>query len=288
MTQNAGTVFAGLGQDPVTGTVLRAPFGTTLPDTGTAFFESALDVAFLDGGYIGESGVTLSPSRSFTDIKDMDGIVVDSLQSEFNSTIATNFLELNSVTLGAVFGDDAVATALATLTAGNRTAVAISGTDIDPCSWVFRMRSGKRKRGGIVVPKGRVTDTGSLAFTSSGAASIDVTIKTIPVWDSVRQEMVDAYLILDDGVYVLSTVPTILTALPSAVVAGNQVTLTGSRFTGTTGITVGGVSVGAGKFTVVNDGVIVFTMPAGSAGSAPIIVTNGSGPSAARAYTRGA
>jgi hypothetical protein len=288
MTQNANTIFAGLGQDPVTGTVLRGPFGTTLPATDTTFFESALDSAFVDGGFIGEAGVTLAPSRSFTDIKDMDGNVVDSLQSEFNSTIATNFLELNSTTLGAVFGDDAVSTALATLTAGNRIAVAISGTDIDPCSWVFRMRSGKRKRGGIVIPKGRITDSGQLAFTSSGAASIDVTIKTIPVWDSVRQEMVDAYLILDDGVYVLSTVPTILTALPSAVVAGNQVTLTGSRFTGTTGITVGGVAVGSGKFTVVNDGVIVFTMPAGSAGPAPIIVTNGSGSSAAKAYTRGA
>lgn len=85
-----------------------------------------------------------------------------------------------------------------------------------------------------------------------------------------------------------ATAPLIVSALPSAASVGNQVVITGASFIGTTGVTVGGVSVGAGKFSIVSDGVLVITMPAGSAGSAPIIVTNGVGPSSSFPYTRGA
>lgn len=84
-------------------------------------------------------------------------------------------------------------------------------------------------------------------------------------------------------------VPTISAASPSAVSVGNQVSITGLRFTGVTGAT--GVkfnAINATSYTVVSDTLIVATMPAGAAGSAPIIVTNGTGASSAFAYTRGA
>jgi hypothetical protein len=83
--------------------------------------------------------------------------------------------------------------------------------------------------------------------------------------------------------------PTITSALPSAVSVGNQVVITGVRFTGVTG--AAGVkinAINATSYTVLSDTQIVATMPAGTAGSAPIIVTNGTGASAGFAYTRGA
>ncbi len=83
-----------------------------------------------------------------------------------------------------------------------------------------------------------------------------------------------------------ATVPVIVKASPSAAPAGNTVALTGGNFTGTTAVTVGGTAVGTGKFTVLSDGALAFVVPAGSAGSAPIIVTNAAGASAAFAYTR--
>lgn len=52
-------------------------------------------------------------------------------------------------------------------------------------------------------------------------------------------------------------------------------TLTGSDFTGTTGVTIGGVA--ATNVTVVSDTSITLTCPAGSAGTASIVVTNGTG-----------
>lgn len=84
-----------------------------------------------------------------------------------------------------------------------------------------------------------------------------------------------------------ATVPVIVSALPSGQGTGKIITLTGAAFTGTTAITIGGVSVAAGAFTMQGDTVLSFVVPAGSAGSAPIVVTNGVGNSANFPYTRG-
>jgi hypothetical protein len=76
-------------------------------------------------------------------------------------------------------------------------------------------------------------------------------------------------------------------ATPSGQAAGASVVITGSGFTGTTGST--GVKFGgtnATSYIVANDSVISAVLPAGSAGSAPIIVTNPVGASAPLAYTR--
>jgi hypothetical protein len=81
--------------------------------------------------------------------------------------------------------------------------------------------------------------------------------------------------------------PVLISATPSGAAAGALVTVTGSYFTGTTGATgvkIGGVN--ATNYTVVSDNTIVFTVPAGTAGSAPIIVTNPVGASNSLAYTR--
>lgn len=86
-----------------------------------------------------------------------------------------------------------------------------------------------------------------------------------------------------------SQVPAALTAnvTPTAQTAGNLVTVKGQNLTGTTGLTVNAVAVGAGKFAVIN-GVLTFVMPAGSAGVGNLLITNAAGVSASIPYTRGA
>lgn len=86
-----------------------------------------------------------------------------------------------------------------------------------------------------------------------------------------------------------SSVPTLSSATPTAGEAGNLITIKGSGFntvTGVAGVKVGGVN--ASSYAIVNDTTIVATVPAGSAGSAPIVVTSPSGASAPLPYTRGA
>lgn len=290
MSANAGAVFAGLGQDLVTGTVRSGVFGTPLPTADNTFFEATLDSGLKDAGYIGERGVALQQGRSFTDIKDMDGNAIDTIQTDSNGTVQTNFLELNEWTTKNLFGAGNVTVGGSpTTTTGNRLAVAVSlGEDLDPMSHVFRMKSGK-KRAGLIVPKGRFTDVGDLSFTASGAASVDVTIKAIPVYDSTLQKNVDFYLFLDDGAYAVSLVPIITSVLPSAAAAGATVLIRGSRFTvvaGAAGVKFGGTN--ATSYTVLDDNTILAVVPAGSAGPTTVTVTNASGTSAAFPYTRGA
>lgn len=82
----------------------------------------------------------------------------------------------------------------------------------------------------------------------------------------------------------------VISATPTAVAAGGIVEITGTGFLGTTGGT--GVKFGgtnATSYIVVSDNVIVAVMPAGSAGSAAVVVTNSSTvASNSLAYTRGA
>jgi hypothetical protein len=82
-------------------------------------------------------------------------------------------------------------------------------------------------------------------------------------------------------------VPTISAATPSGAAAGQVVRVTGTGFTGVTGashVTVGGVN--ATSYEVLSDSRIDLVMPAGSSGSAPIIVTNTGGASTGFGYTR--
>lgn len=286
---DASNLFAGVGQDLVSGTVNTAVYGTALPPTDATFFETALAGAYGDFGYVGEKGISVNTNRSSTPILDMDGNAIDEIQTDSNGTVGVSFMELNEQTLGSIFGPENIQTFISTLTTGTRTVVAAAlGEDLDPCTYVFRMRAGK-KRAGLIVPKGRLKDPGPLDFNRNGATMVDVTIKAIPVYDAVRGKMVDFYLFLDNGIYAVSLVPVISSVLPSGATVGQSVAIQGSRFTGTvptTGVKFGGVN--ATSFTVVNDSLITAVVPAGSAGSAPVIVTNASGASAAKAYTRGA
>jgi hypothetical protein len=81
----------------------------------------------------------------------------------------------------------------------------------------------------------------------------------------------------------ITVAPDIDTALPSGQAAGQTVNLVGTGFVGITGVTVGGV---AAPYTVVDTKHIDVVVPAGSAGSAPIIVTGYNGVSNSQAYTR--
>lgn len=86
-----------------------------------------------------------------------------------------------------------------------------------------------------------------------------------------------------------ATVPTVTSALPTGAAAAALVTIKGTGFSGVTG--AAGVKFGAVNataYSVVDPTTIVATVPAGSAGSAPITVTHPTaGASTAFAYTRG-
>jgi hypothetical protein len=75
--------------------------------------------------------------------------------------------------------------------------------------------------------------------------------------------------------------PTLTSISPNvgSTVGGSEVTLTGTNFTGTTGVTIGGVA--CTNVVVVSSTSITCVTPAGSAGDASVVVTNGSGSNSA-------
>jgi hypothetical protein len=80
---------------------------------------------------------------------------------------------------------------------------------------------------------------------------------------------------------------TSVSSTPAAQTAGGLIRIQGAYFTGTvstTGVKVGGVN--ATSWDVISDSLIEAIVPAGSAGSAPILVTNAAGASNAFPYTR--
>jgi hypothetical protein len=86
--------------------------------------------------------------------------------------------------------------------------------------------------------------------------------------------------------YAAALAPVVTSALPSAAAQGEQVTIKGQYFTGTSAVDFGADAVT--EYTVVSDSLIVAVMPAGTAGSAAVTVTNATGVSNSLAYTRGA
>lgn len=79
--------------------------------------------------------------------------------------------------------------------------------------------------------------------------------------------------------------PTVSGVTPASAATGATITITGTNLNATTAVTVGGNA--ATNVNVVSGTSVTATMPAGTAGSAPVVVTTPAGPSNSFAYTRG-
>lgn len=277
MAVDSANILVGAPDQATTGAILSAPLGTALPTDAL----DTLDGAFEDSGYISEDGLTLTPDRSIESIKDWSGAIVRSILSEFNGSLAWSHLETNVESLKNWFGDDNVTVADPTVSSGTQITAILNASEMPRKSWVFKIKDGD-KRVLIVVPDGQVTESGEVEFTTSAALTWPVTLTSYP--DSSGNNV---YVYTDDGVFSGSAVPAITSVLPGSAGEGDLVTITGVRFTGVTGAT--GVKFGgtnAAEYVVLNDTTIVASLPAGSAGSAAVVVTNGAGASNSAAYTR--
>lgn len=274
MAQNADEIFVG-GPD-VSGAIMSAPSGTALPTTIAAALSG-----FSDAGYVDPSGLKFQQAGTWNPITEWGGNIVRYFQTTFQGTVLFNYLELNPVTAGVFWGAANVTTRSATGATGVQMDISINNQECPKQSFVFNMKDGLTKKARLVVPLGQPTDKGEMDFTRTTGVMLPVTLRCYP--DALGNQ---AYLYTDDGIFTGISVPTILTASPAAQSVGKILTLTGSKFTGTTAVTVNAVS--APNFVVEADNLLVVPMPAGSAGAGNVIVTNAAGASAAFVYTRGA
>lgn len=157
----------------VAGVVYRAPKGTTLPTDAT----TALADTFKSLGYLSEDGFTNNYEISSEDIREMGGNIVLTVQTEVSDTFAFKLISALEVEVQkAVYGDSNVT---GTLAGTNGMAVTVKGDEAAESVWVFEtiMRDGALKR--IVIPDGKISAIGEIAYKRNEAVGYDITLTAL-------------------------------------------------------------------------------------------------------------
>lgn len=259
------------GKPLVTGGVLSAVTGTTLPTDAV----TALAGAFAAHGYITDDGLTNSQSRETQDVKDWGGVTLVKLQTGFGDEFKFGFLEvLNEGVHVAIYGDAQVTATSATAGHGNQLAVSVGNIEAPHLSWVFEILHGDKKIR-LVVPDGQITELDDIEYKSDDLVARMVTLCAYPDASGNTH-----YEYTDDDI-TLQT-PAISTVLPAGQSIADQVTITGSYFTGASAVSIDAISA---QFTLINSQMIIATIPPAAAGAANVTVTNSVGTSGAYSYT---
>ena len=160
------------GKPKLTGSVFRAPIGTTLPTTVNA----TLDEAFKELGYAADDGVTNTNSPSSETIKAWGGDVVLTPQTEKPDTWKLKLIESLSGDLKkTIYGSENVSGDLAsglTVNAGS--------DEQEEASWVFDMimRGGVAQR--IVLPDAKITEIGDIVYKDDEPVGYEITLTAMP------------------------------------------------------------------------------------------------------------
>ena len=191
---NTSDVRVGAPDQSTTGAILHAPVGTALPTlssitkTGVSYNQ-----AFTGNEYVSEDGLTLSPSRSTTDIKDWSGSVVRKVLESFDGTLQWTMISTDKAALEVSFGSKHVTYTTANSTHGNQAQAALGAYLPDEYAWLFLIKDGNA-RIVIAVPDGQITEVGDVTFASNAAVGWQVTLSCYP--DSTGNSI---YIMTDDG-----------------------------------------------------------------------------------------
>jgi len=181
-------------QSGTTGAILHAPLGTTLPSLSSIKKTGVtINEAFTGNEYVSEDGLTLSPSRSTTDIKDWSGATVRKVMESFDGTLKWKMISTDQGALEVAFGKSHVTSITASTDHGFQVQAALGAYLPDEYSWVFLMKDGDA-RIVIVVPDGQITEVGDVTFATNSAVGWDVTLACYP--DSSGNSI---YIMTDDG-----------------------------------------------------------------------------------------
>lgn len=261
----AGASVAKIGvgaPNRVTGGIMVFAPGATLPIGVSGDVSAATKL-----GYVADDGIRPSGERSSTDIFDWAGDLIYSPQDQHSAQFQFKLLgAFDGDVLSEVFGSENVTTV------GSLTTVTETGSPLSVHPWLFDMRD-SAKKARFVIPEGQITAASEDPMIRNGLQAFDCTLTCYK--DAAGNKV---YRYYDDGS--APAAPIIGSAAPAGTIdadGGEILVLTGSNFTGTTEVKVGGTD--ALDFQIVNDQMLSIITPAHAAGAASIVVTNSAGTS---------
>ena len=173
-------VRIGAPEQGVTGAIKHAPLGTAIPTLADIKKAGVtLNQAFTGNEYVSEDGLTLTPSRSTTDIKDWSGATVRKVLESFDGTLSWTMISTNEGALSIAFGSGHVTTSAAATDHGAQVQAALGAYLPEEQAWVFLMKDGDA-RIVIAVPDGQITEVGEVTFASNAAVGWKVRLSCYP------------------------------------------------------------------------------------------------------------
>lgn len=163
---------------PAVGAVALAPLGTTLPLDAT----TALVAAYVSVGIIGSDGVDLNPSMSSSDIQDMNGNVVATIETGYKTEFSWPMLETNEFSL-ALYNDGSAVTVTPGTGSGPDLITVKGGAPLfdHNVAIITTVSNGLRSR--TVIPDCKVTGRDSVKVSGTAATQRMVTVTAYPFDD---------------------------------------------------------------------------------------------------------
>lgn len=163
------TINVSVGKGVTGGYMFVAPAGSTLPTD----YETPLDAAFLNVGYLGDDGIVFSDSSSNDSFYDLNGDSIETSASEIEKTFTVTFREIKKDTLAILVGSANVTDSDGKLTAHDK------GPNDAAYSVVFELLLKNGRKWRRVVPNCKLGELGDMTVVSTELLGREVTMSAL-------------------------------------------------------------------------------------------------------------